>query len=226
MDPSNRRRRDRALLTAVSSSAISGCSSPRAGTRTSASTCRTCWKAGSRLTATVGVRVDFVRRFDVLRNLQRQSSTEVGPRAGFSYLLTSDAKNVLRGTYGKYHQQLMGTRNPVPSFGGNDAQGLRNTYDLDGNGTFETEFITPPVATTISSLQFDPDLHQPSFDEWTLGFRRQFPGQIAMDVAGIVKVNHDQFAQVDINGFYPGCARTSRSADSARSIRTRACCIG
>ena len=26
-----------------------------------------------------------------------------------------DAKNVLRGTYGKYHQQLMGTRNPVPS---------------------------------------------------------------------------------------------------------------
>ena len=68
---------------------------------------------------------------------------------------------------------------------------------------FETQFVTPPVATTISSLQFDPDLHQPSFDEWTLGFRRQFPGQIAMDVAGIVKVNHDQFAQVDINGFYP-----------------------
>jgi hypothetical protein len=24
-----------------------------------------------------------------------------------------------------------------------------------------------------------------------------------MDVAGIVKVNHDQYAQVDINGFYP-----------------------
>jgi Carboxypeptidase regulatory-like domain len=161
------------------------------------------WKPGSRMTVTVGVRVDFVRRFDALRNLQRQSSTEIGPRAGFSYLLTADAKNVLRGTYGKYHQQLMGTRNPVPSFGGNDAQGLRSTYDLDGNGTFETEFITPPVATTISSLQFDPDLHQPSFDEWTLGFRRQFPGQIAMDVAGIVKVNHDQFAQVDINGFYP-----------------------
>ena len=160
------------------------------------------WKAG-RLTTTLGLRVDLVRRFDVLRKLQRQSSTEVGPRLGFSYLLTSDAKNVLRGTYGKYHQQLMGTRNPVPSFGGNDAQGLRNTYDLDSNGTFETVIDTPPVATTISGLQFDPSLHQPSFDEWSVGYRRQFPGQIAMDVAGIVKVNHDQYAQVDINGVYP-----------------------
>ena len=160
------------------------------------------WKAG-RLTTTLGLRVDLVRRFDVLRNLQRQSSTEVGPRLGFSYLLTTDAKNVLRGTWGKYHQQLMGTRNPVPSFGGNDAQGLRNTYDLDSNGTFETVIDTPPVATTVSGLQFDPNLHQPNFDEWSVGYRRQFPGQIAMDVAGIVKVNHDQYAQTDINGNYP-----------------------
>ncbi len=160
------------------------------------------WKAG-RLTTTLGLRVDLVRRFDVLRKLQRQSSTEVGPRLGFSYLLTSDARNVLRGTYGKYHQQLMGTRNPVPSFGGNDAQGVRNTYDLDSNGTFETVIDTPPVATTISGLQFDPNLHQPNFDEWSVGYRRQFPGQIAMDVAGIVKVNHDQYAQTDINGIYP-----------------------
>jgi hypothetical protein len=161
------------------------------------------WRPGSRLTATLGLRVDLVRRFDVLRDLQRQSSTEVAPRLGFAYLLTSDAKNVLRGTYGKYHQQLMGTRNPVPSFGGNDAQGLRNEYDLDSNGVFETVITTPPVATSISSLQFDPDLHQPYFDEWSVGYRRQFPGQIAMDIGAIVKVNHDQYAQVDINGIYP-----------------------
>src|SRR6184192_4231713 len=97
----------------------------------------------------------------------------------------------------------MGTRNPVPSFGGNDAQGLRNEYDLDSNGVFETVIVTPPVATGISNLQFDPDLHQPYFDEWSLGYRRQFPGQIALDTGVIVKVNHDQYAQVDINGFYP-----------------------
>ncbi len=161
------------------------------------------WKPTSRLTATIGVRIDLVTRFDELRNLTRQSSTEIGPRAGFSYVITSDAKNVLRGTYGRYHQQLMGTRNPVPSFGGNDAQGLREEYDVDGNGTFETVVVTPPVTGGLSSLQFDPDLHQPYFDEWTIGYRRQFPLQIALDVAAIVKVNHDQFGQYDINGIYP-----------------------
>src|SRR5258705_757310 len=87
------------------------------------------WKAG-RLTTTFGMRVDLVRRFDALRNLQRQSSTEIAPRLGFSYVLTADAKNVLRGTFGKYHQHLMGTRNPGPSFGGKGAQGLPKTYDL------------------------------------------------------------------------------------------------
>ena len=160
------------------------------------------WRA-ARLTTTLGLRVDLVRRFDVLRNLRRQSSAEVAPRLGFSYVLTADAKNVLRGTYGKYHQQLMGTRNPVPSFGGNDAQGMRHEYDLDSNGVFETAIVQPPVATSVSTLQFDPNLHQPYFDEWSIGYRRQFPGEIAMDVAGIVKVNHDQYAQVDINGVYP-----------------------
>lgn len=161
------------------------------------------WRPGPRITATLGLRVDFVRRYDALRNLVRQSSTEVAPRVGFSYLLTQDAKNVLRGGYVRIHQQLMGTRHPVASFGGNDRSGLRDTYDVDGNGVFETEFLTPARSSSVSTLQFDPKLRQPLFDEYTLGFRRQFPGQIALDVAGIVKINKKQYAQVDINGRYP-----------------------
>ena len=57
------------------------------------------WKPTSRLTASYGLRVDFLRRFDVLRNLQRQSSVDVAPRLGFAYVLTADAKNVLRGSW-------------------------------------------------------------------------------------------------------------------------------
>jgi len=81
------------------------------------------------MTTTFGMRVDLVRRFDALRNLQRQSSTELGPRLGSP---RADLRREERSARDlrKYHQQLMGTRNPVPSFGGNDAQGLRNTYDL------------------------------------------------------------------------------------------------
>jgi hypothetical protein len=161
------------------------------------------WKPTSRLTATMGVRLDFVRRYDALRDLVRQHSTEVAPRLGFSYVLTEDAKNVVRGSYVRIHQQLMGTRHPVASFGGDDATGLRDIYDANGDGVFETEIITPPRAAGVSTQQFDPELHQPLFDEFTLGYRRQFPGQISMDVAGIVKINKQQYAQVDINGIYP-----------------------
>ena len=161
------------------------------------------WKPTDRFTATYGVRVDFVRRFDVLRTLLRQHSTEVAPRVGFSYLLTEDAHNVLRGSYVRIHQQLMGTRHPVASFGGNDTAGLRDTYDLNSDGVFETTFLTPARAAAVATQQFDPDLRQPYFDEYTVGFRKQFPGQVAVDVGGIVKINKRQYAQVDINGIYP-----------------------
>ncbi len=161
------------------------------------------WKPTSRFTATLGLRVDFVRRYDALRDLVRQNSAEIAPRLGFSYVLTEDAKNVLRGSYVRIHQQLMGTRHPVAAFGGDDAAGLRDTYDANGDGVFETVIVTPPREAAVSTQQFDPELHQPLFDEFTLGYRRQFPGQMSLDVAGIVKINKEQYAQVDINGIYP-----------------------
>jgi hypothetical protein len=161
------------------------------------------WKPSARLTATVGLRIDFVRRYDALRDLVRQSSTEVAPRFGVSYLLTKDAKNVLRAGYVRIHQQLMGTRHPVAAFGGDDTAGLRDVYDVNGDGTFETEIVTPPRSAAVSTQQFDPELHQPLFDEFTVGYRRQFAGQMSLDVSGIVKINKEQYAQVDINGIYP-----------------------
>jgi hypothetical protein len=161
------------------------------------------WKPGARLTATLGVRVDLVRRYDAQRGFSRQSSTEVGPRAGFSYLLTDDAKNVLRGTFARVHEQLQGGRHGVSSFGGADAAAIRDTYDLDGNGTFEAVFDSPARTASVSSLQFDPGMSQPIIDEYILGYRRQFPGQVSVDVAGIGRKVHNMFAQTDINGIYP-----------------------
>jgi hypothetical protein len=152
---------------------------------------------------TLGVRVDLVRRYDSQRGFARQSSTEVGPRAGFSYLLTSDAKNVLRGTFARVHEQLQGGRHGVSSFGGADAAAVRDTYDLDGNGTFEAVFNAPPRTATVSTLQFDEGMSQPIIDELIGGYRRQFPGQISLDVAFIYRKIHNMFAQVDINGMYP-----------------------
>ncbi len=161
------------------------------------------WKPTARMTATIGVRADFVKRSDPYRDLVLQSSTEIGPRAGVTYLLTSDAKNVLRSSWSRVHRQLMGGRDPVAEFGGSDRASFEDRYDLDGNGTFETVFVTPARTAAISSQQFDPDFRQPYIDEFILGYRRQFPGQISLDVAGITKTYHRQYSQVEINGFYP-----------------------
>ncbi|MEO7134890.1 MAG: TonB-dependent receptor, partial [Vicinamibacterales bacterium] len=95
------------------------------------------WHAGNRLTLNLGIRADFVTRDDDIFNIQRQNSTSIGPRLGFSYLLTKDSRNVLRGSYARVHEQVMG-RDAITLFGANEAAGERNEYDADGDGRFET----------------------------------------------------------------------------------------
>ena len=41
---------------------------------------------------------------------------------------------------------------------------LRDTYDANGDGVFETVIVTPPRAAAVSTQQFDPALHQPLRD--------------------------------------------------------------
>ena len=45
-----------------------------------------------------------------------EDSWHVGPRIGFSYMLTGDAKNIVRGSYVRLHEQMMG-RDAVTIFG-------------------------------------------------------------------------------------------------------------
>ena len=59
------------------------------------------WKPNTRLTANIGMRFDYVKRVDQVRNITRQKSWTVQPRAGATYLVTQDAKNVLRASYAR-----------------------------------------------------------------------------------------------------------------------------
>lgn len=160
------------------------------------------WRPNSRLTVNLGVRADFVKREDRIFNITRQDSTSIGPRFGFSYMLTSDARTVLRGSAVRVHEQVMG-RDGVTTFGANDAAAERNIYDLDGDGIFEREVISPARAASIAATEFEDGLHQPYVDEFILGIRRQFPGQLSVDIAGISRSYNDNWATVDINGIYP-----------------------
>jgi hypothetical protein len=160
------------------------------------------WRPTDRLTANIGVRFDYVRRYDDVFDITRQESWSVGPRLGFSYLVTRDAKNVLRASYVRVHEQMMG-RDAVTIFGANEAAGQVDEYDVNGDGSFETVINTPARSASIASSEFDPNLHQPYVDEFIVGFRKQFAGQLSVDASWMKRSYQDMYARVDINGIYP-----------------------
>jgi hypothetical protein len=162
------------------------------------------WKPGARLALNVGVRFDWVQRNDRVFNIERQNSWQVGPRVGFSYMLTSDAKNILRGSYVRVHEQMMG-RDAVTTFGADSAAGQIDEYDVDFDGRMDpaARQVTAARTTSLASYEFDPNLHQPHVDEFILGFRKQFRGQFSTDVSWMKRSYQDMYARVDVNGRYP-----------------------
>jgi hypothetical protein len=160
------------------------------------------WRPNARLTANIGLRVDAVKRVDKLFDVVRQDSIEVQPRLGLSYLATRDARNVLRASYARVPEQVMG-RDAVTTFGASSKVSFRNEYDNDLNGTFETIRESPAVTEQLAGQEFAPDLHQPYIEEFIIGFRKQFPRLVSVDLAYIDRTYNDNWAEVDINGFWP-----------------------
>ena len=160
------------------------------------------WKPTDRLNITAGLRVDFVNRFDAINSITRMNSTELGPRVGFSYALTEDARNVVRASYSRVHEQVNG-RDAVTSFGSSATVGFVDQYDVNLDGIFETNVVTPPRTGDIAGFEFDPNLRQPYTDEFVAGFRKQFQGELALDVGYVFRNISDGYATNDVNGFYP-----------------------
>jgi hypothetical protein len=160
------------------------------------------WKPTNRITASVGVRFDYVKREDKIFKVTRQKSWTTQPRFLFSYLLTEDAKNLLRGTWVRVGEQMMG-RDAITSFGGEGTVNVRTLYDNDLNGVFETERFSAASTPALAGQQFDPKNHQPWVDEWIVGYRRQFPWQTSVDVGFISRSYKHTWALVEINGYWP-----------------------
>ncbi len=160
------------------------------------------WKPTPRITANIGVRADFVRRFDDIFQIERMNSTNIGPRAGVAVLVTEDARNVLRAFYGRVHEQVNG-RDPITTFGPTSRRFQRDIYDANLDGVFEIENITQAATAAINALAFDPNLHQPFVDEYAVGFAKQFKGQMSLDLSFNRRYFKDGYGEIDINGIYP-----------------------
>jgi hypothetical protein len=166
------------------------------------------WKPTERLTMNLGLRLDFVKRVDEVLDFTRMDSTVFGPRIGFSYLLTSDARNVIRGSYGRVHEAVNGRDNVTTYNGSAGGSGGRSTqileFDEDGDGIFELRTINPRSSGVLDpSVEFDPDLSQPFVDEFIAGYRTQFSGQLAIDAALVHRRYTETYALTDVNGIYP-----------------------
>ena len=159
------------------------------------------WRPTSRLTLTAGLRVDRVEGRDRLFDVVVLDDTAVGPRFGATYQVTADSKNVVRASWGRVHEAPIGLR--IGSAGTNRA-GVREQYDLNLDGTFETEFVTPASTVRSTNREIDPDRRQPFVDEWLVGYRRQFRGQLSMDASFIQRSYKHRPALVEVNGIYDG----------------------
>jgi hypothetical protein len=160
------------------------------------------WKPTQRLTANIGLRADWVKRVDDVFKVTRENSWTIQPRVGFSYLLTKDSKNILRGSYVRVGEQVMG-RDAITTFGSGNKVSTRTEYDNNLDGVFETVVVDPAVTASLASYEIDPNAHQPYLDEFIVGFRRQFPMQTSLDVAWIKRSYKDMWANVDVNGLWP-----------------------
>jgi carboxypeptidase family protein len=156
------------------------------------------WRPVPRLTVNAGVRVDVIDRNDAAFNVETMRSTEIGPRFGVNYLLTKDGRSAIRGSWVRVADVLAQTTQSA----GTNVSGVRDLYDTDLNGTFETTFVTPGVSARSTDRVLDDARHQPYMNEWIAGFRQQLRGLVTVDASVVRREFRDRTALVEINGIY------------------------
>jgi len=160
------------------------------------------WKPIQRLTLSPGLRVDFVKRHDGIFNIDRMKDTAIGPRFSLTYLVTEDARNVMRFSAGRVHEQVNG-RDFASGRSAGGGRVLQTDKYFNRDGSLATTIVTPGLQGTLLGVEFDPKLHQPYTDEYIGGFQKQLPGRLAIDASIVHRRIADVYSLVDVNGIYP-----------------------
>ena len=174
------------------------------------------WRPLPRLTVNAGVRVDVIGRKDSAFNVETQSSTEIGPRFGVNYLLTRDGRRAIRASWTRVADVLAQTTQAA----GSNLAGVRDLYDTDLDGTFETTLVTPGVSAQSTDRVLDEARQQPHTNEWIAGYRQQLPGQVSVDASVVRREFRERTALVEINGLYDGSVFTGYRDERFNDIFT------
>jgi hypothetical protein len=158
------------------------------------------WRRG-RLTITGGVRVDFVKQIDRNFGAVTRRSTEIGPRVGFTYLLTRDQKSSVRASWTRRYENLSQSETQA----GANLSGVADIYGLGLDGAVSTIFESPPRHALSDNEIIDLDrYHLPRVDESIAGYSRQISGATTIDVSLMRREYRDRPTAVEINGIYDG----------------------
>ncbi len=160
------------------------------------------WSPHQRLTLNIGARFDRQTSRDAF-GIERLDSWSADPRVGASYSLTKSGRDVVRVSWGRIHDII--NNQAAPSFG-NRTPEIRDEWDNDLDGVFETVRVTPAVGLTgsphIPTRLVDPRLHASYVDEFHIGYTRQLPRQFVFDFAYVNRKYQEAIGTLDGNIIY------------------------
>jgi outer membrane receptor protein involved in Fe transport len=162
------------------------------------------WKPTNRLTLNLGLRYEiqtgpYSNDFDTasLRALagvgaptQRSlDKNNIGPRIGFAYDITGDARYVARGGYGRYYDEIFSnitlyeywSQVSSPTFFISTAPSFTPAQYIANRDAIRNSFIDPSFAGQLLRLTA-PDLEQPYADQFNVGFSVQPTKTLAFDL--------------------------------------------
>jgi hypothetical protein len=162
------------------------------------------WTPRRRLTLSLGARFDRQTSRDTFE-IERLNSWSVDPRVGVSYSLTKNGRDIARASWGRIHDII--NNQAAPSFGSRTPE-IRDEWDNNFDGVFETVRVTPAVGLTSAPRIFtrlaDPGLNASHVDEFHFGYTRQLPGQFAFDFAYVNRKYQDVIGTLDSNIIFEG----------------------
>jgi outer membrane receptor protein involved in Fe transport len=164
------------------------------------------WSVTNRLTLNLGVRfesiegwypaggvggVNFERsEFPVQRDVI--SYKNAAPRLGFVYDLFGDRKSVIRGSYGRYYNQVYTDEfaAAVPyAFGSKIYQWNDLNHDLVWQPGEEGALISNSTVPALGKI--DPDVQQSYVNSGTIGFERELTPTLSVGASVIIKNEHN-----------------------------------